>query len=469
MKQKVELKEIIHNGKIAPSAIDLEQVVLGAILIEKNAIDKVAGFLDADDFYLDKHRLIYSSIIDLYLHKKPIDLLTVTAKLKERKEIEIVGGIGFISDLTLRVASAANIEYHSHIVKEKSIKRKTIQVLSEGLEKAFDESDTFDLVSGLIRNLEKGVDLKKTQVQHISKAGIDVFKTMESNRELGQELIGLPSCLTDINKNLLGYCSPDLIIIGARPGEGKTTIAVNEAYHIAKHGNPVLFFSMEMKGNQLASKILSSLTQTDIKSIRSGKVDDETFRDIAYHVERSLSIPFYIVDASGLSTMEIKAITKKAIKDFGVKMIFVDYIQISKGSKAKYSTREEEVSDIAKDLKGIAMECDIPVMALSQMARLEKGTYRLPQLSDLKESGGLEANADIVIFPSRPFHHGVTEVKQFDNPFTENDAIIIIAKYRLGYCGATLVKFSGEHNQFYDVPQIQNEFSFTDRIFTQQN
>lgn len=466
MKKQVELKEVIHNGKLPPSAIDLEQVVLGAILIEKGAIDKVAGFLDLDDFYLETHKIIYKSIIDLYQNKKPIDILTVSAHLRASKEIEGIGGVSFLSELTMRVASAANIDYHAHIVKEKSIRRKTIQYLSEGLEKAFDENDTFELVSGLIKNLESGVDLKKTQIQHISKAGASVFDTMEANRELGQELIGLPSCLSDINKNLLGYCSPDLVIIGARPGEGKTTIAVNEAYHIAKNGYPILFFSMEMKGNQIASKILSSLTQNDIRSIRSGQLSYDRYKDVAYHVEKSLNIPFYIVDASGLSTMEIKAITKKAIKDFGVKMIFVDYIQISKGSKAKYSTREEEVSDIAKDLKGIAMECEIPVMALSQMARLEKGTYRLPQLSDLKESGGLEANADIVIFPSRPFHHGVTEVKQFDNPFTESDAIIIIAKYRLGYCGATLVKFSGEFNQFYDISTIENqvEFSFTERF-----
>ena len=264
----------------------------------------------------------------------------------------------------------------------------------------------------------------------------------------------------------MGYCSPDLIIVGARPGEGKTTLAVNEAFNIAKSGTPVLFFSMEMKGMQIASKVLSSLAETDIKSIRSGRIVDDKFSDVAYHTEKSLNVPFYIVDASGLSTIEIKAITKSAIKEYGVKMIFVDYIQISKGSKAKYSTREEEVSDIAKDLKGIAMECDIPVMALSQMARLEKGTYRLPQLSDLKESGGLEANADIVIFPSRPFHHGVTEVKGFDIQFTESDALIIIAKYRLGFCGATLVIFEGEYNRFRDKYEMPiKDFSFTDRPF----
>lgn len=459
-------KEITLGGKLPPQAIDLEEAVLGAILLERGTIDKVVSLLEPNDFYSEQHKEIYKSILSLYNEKKDIDILTVTNDLRTKKTLDNIGGSFFVVSITNRIASAANVEYHAHIVKEKSITRKTIQVLSDGLENAYNENDTFDLVGGLINKLESNIDLKKTQIQHISKAGSKVFDQMESNRNLGHELIGLPSCLKEINKNLMGYCSPDLIIIGARPGEGKTTLAVNEAFNIAKSGTPVLFFSMEMKGMQIASKVLSSLAETDIKSIRSGRIVEDKFSEVAYHTEKSLNVPFYIVDASGLSTMEIKAITKSAIKEYGVKMIFVDYIQISKGSKAKYSTREEEVSDIAKDLKGIAMECDIPVMALSQMARLEKGTYRLPQLSDLKESGGLEANADIVIFPSRPFHHGVTEVKGFDIQFSESDALIIIAKYRLGFCGATLVIFEGEYNRFrdkYDMP-VQ-DFSFTDRPF----
>ena len=457
-------KELSHGGKLPPQAIDLEEAVLGAILLERGTIDKVVSLLEPDDFYSQAHKEIYKSILSLYHDKKDIDILTITNDLRTKKILDSIGGAFFVVSVTNRIGSAANVEYHAHIVKEKSITRKTIQVLSDGLENAFNENDTFDLVGGLIKKLESNIDLKKTQIQHISKAGSKVFDQMESNRNLGHELIGLPSCLKEINKNLMGYCSPDLIIVGARPGEGKTTLAVNEAFNIAKSGTPVLFFSMEMKGMQIASKVLSSLAETDIKSIRSGRIVDDKFTEVAYHTEKSLNVPFYIVDASGLSTMEIKAITKSAIKEYGVKMIFVDYIQISKGSKAKYSTREEEVSDIAKDLKGIAMECDIPVMALSQMARLEKGTYRLPQLSDLKESGGLEANADIVIFPSRPFHHGVTEVKGFDIQFSESDALIIIAKYRLGFCGATLVIFEGEYNRFrdkYDMP-IQ-DYNFTDR------
>lgn len=457
-------KELSHGGKLPPQAIDLEEAVLGAILLERGTIDKVVSLLEPNDFYLQAHKEIYKSILSLYNEKNDIDILTVTNDLRTKKTLDSIGGSFFVVSITNRIASAANVEYHAHIVKEKSITRKTIQVLSDGLENAFNENDTFDLVGGLIKKLESNIDLKKTQIQHISKAGSKVFDQMESNRNLGHELIGLPSCLKEINKNLMGYCSPDLIIVGARPGEGKTTLAVNEAFNIAKSGTPVLFFSMEMKGMQIASKVLSSLAETDIKSIRSGRIVDDKFSDVAYHTEKSLNVPFYIVDASGLSTMEIKAITKSAIKEYGVKMIFVDYIQISKGSKAKYSTREEEVSDIAKDLKGIAMECDIPVMALSQMARLEKGTYRLPQLSDLKESGGLEANADIVIFPSRPFHHGVTEVKGFEIQFSESDALIIIAKYRLGFCGATLVIFEGEYNRFRDKYEMPiQDFSFTDR------
>ena len=457
-------KELSHGGKLPPQAIDLEEAVLGAILLERGTIDKVVSLLEPNDFYLQAHKEIYKSILSLYNEKNDIDILTVTNDLRTKKTLDSIGGSFFVVSITNHIASAANVEYHAHIVKEKSITRKTIQVLSDGLENAFNENDTFDLVGGLIKKLESNIDLKKTQIQHISKAGSKVFDQMESNRNLGHELIGLPSCLKEINKNLMGYCSPDLIIVGARPGEGKTTLAVNEAFNIAKSGTPVLFFSMEMKGMQIASKVLSSLAETDIKSIRSGRIVDDKFSDVAYHTEKSLNVPFYIVDASGLSTMEIKAITKSAIKEYGVKMIFVDYIQISKGSKAKYSTREEEVSDIAKDLKGIAMECDIPVMALSQMARLEKGTYRLPQLSDLKESGGLEANADIVIFPSRPFHHGVTEVKGFEIQFSESDALIIIAKYRLGFCGATLVIFEGEYNRFRDKYEMPiQDFSFTDR------
>jgi replicative DNA helicase len=459
-------KELSHIGKLPPQAIDLEEAVLGAILLERGTIDKVVSLLEPEDFYSEAHKEIYKSILSLYHQKNDIDILTVTNDLRTKKTLDSIGGAFFIVSVTNRIASAANVEYHAHIVKEKSITRKTIQVLSDGLENAFNENDTFDLVGGLIKKLESNIDLKKTQIQHISKAGSKVFDQMESNRNLGHELIGLPSCLKEINKNLMGYCSPDLIIVGARPGEGKTTLAVNEAFNIAKSGTPVLFFSMEMKGMQIASKVLSSLAETDIKSIRSGRIVDDKFTEVAYHTEKSLNVPFYIVDASGLSTMEIKVITKSAIKEYGVKMIFVDYIQISKGSKAKYSTREEEVSDIAKDLKVIAMECDIPVMALSQMARLEKGTYRLPQLSDLKESGGLEANADIVIFPSRPFHHGVTEVKGFDIQFSESDALIIIAKYRLGFCGATLVIFEGQYNRFRDKYEMPiQDFSFTDRPF----
>ncbi len=461
MKRKVEAIDVILNGKIPPHEIESEISLLANLLTIKNTIDKAKPILTHKDFYDSRHEAIYLSMEVLYSENKPINIVTVMQELKKNKSLELIGGIMFLTSITDKIVYC-DVEFTARLIKEKSILRNTIEILTHGITNGFENGiDVFDYVNDLVKDIEKNIDIKKSQIQHISSIGMEVFNKMEENKNSGSELIGLPSCLKKVNEKLLGYSAPDFIILAARPGEGKTTFLVNEFYTIAKAGHPVLLFSMEMKVHQIVMKILSSLAETTVLSIRSGKIEDEEYKQVALHVEKSLNIPFYVVDASGLTTMEIKAITKSAIKDFGIKIVGVDYIQIAKGS-SKYGSREQEVSDIAKDLKGLAMECEIPVIALSQMSRFEKGTYRLPQLQDLKESGGLEANADIVMFITRPHYHGVTEVKGYTITFGENDALFIVSKYRLGSIGGELIKFEGKYNRFSDYEKETNYTDYTE-------
>lgn len=448
---KKNLEDIIFNGKIPPQAMDLEEAVLGAMMLEKSAPEKGLSVLKEDYFYSDAHRLIFKAIAELFSKSKPIDILTVTAELRRQGNIELSGGAFYVTQLTNRVASAANIEYHASIVYQKYVAREMIQIAGEIGKQAFeDTTDPFELVKDSVGKIERLTDLKKTVIQHISKAGNKVFEQMEKNRESGKEIIGLESSLKEVNKHIQGYSAPDLIIIGGRPGEGKTTFLVNEFYHMACKGIPVLMFSLEMDCAQIVMKILSSLASVKVGQIRSGKVSDDDFLQVAYHTEKSLGIPFHIVDAVGLTPMEIKAISKKAISELGIQIIGVDFLQACKPDQ-KDNNRANEVSAIARGFKNIAKELNIPVIALAQLSRLDKSsTYRLPILNDLKESSGIEEAADIVGFVTRPHYHGATEVRGFKMVFGEHDALLIFAKYRLGQTGPILIAFNGAFNKFSD-------------------
>jgi len=444
----------LDYGKIPPQALDLEEAVLGAIMLEKDSILSVLDILEPGSFYKESHQMIYEVAQSLSQQEKPIDLLTVTEELRKLDKLEAVGGAVYIAQLTSRVGSAAHLEYHARIVAQKYIQRELIRVSSDIQERAFDEGtdvdDLLDFSERELLNIAEGHikketirirDLLKTAVEQIEEAG-----------KRDDSLSGVPSGFTRLDRLTSGWQKSDLIIVAARPSMGKTAFVLSMARNMAvEHSRPVAFFSLEMSSIQLVNRLIIGETQLSSSKIRTGRLENYEWEQLEYKIKDLEQSPIYVDDTPAISIFEFRAKCRRLKQKYDVQAVVIDYLQLMTGPKESAGSREQEVSSISRSLKSVAKELDIPIIALSQLNRsveMRSGNKR-PQLSDLRESGAIEQDADLVIFIHRPEYYGL-DVDEEGNSL-RGIAEIILAKHRNGPVGDIQLKFVREYAKFVDL------------------
>jgi replicative DNA helicase len=452
----VKVREIEDGmGKLPPQAIDLEEVVLGAIMLEKDALTEVIEILQPEMFYKDEHNRIFKAIKQLFGANKPIDILTVTNQLKSNNELDMVGGAYYISKLTNGVTSSANTEYHARIIIEKFIQRKLIDVSSQIIKSAYEDStDVLDLLdksqNELFTLTESNFRRGTRDMSDIIKDAIDFI---ENARKSSGGLSGIPSGYPELDRITGGWQKSDLLILAARPGMGKTAFALNMARNMAvDYKIPVAIFSLEMSAVQLVTRLMSAEAEIPADILRKGQVTDEQWQGLANRITGLSKAPIFIDDTAGLSVFELRAKCRKLKSQHDIQFVVIDYLQLMTlgGEKDKNVNREQEISTISRSLKALAKELEIPILALSQLSRdVEKrGGDKKPILSDLRESGAIEQDADIVMFIYRPgYYDHSTENNQDD----ANEAEINIAKHRNGKIADIPLLFIGKLAKFIPV------------------
>jgi replicative DNA helicase len=457
---KVTSSPLLEHGKLPPQAVELEEAVLGALMLEKDAVNTVIDILQAKSFYKDAHQRIFEVIQELFQRSEPIDILTVTNRLKQKGELDLIGGAYFISQLTNRVASAANIEFHARIISQKYIQRELIRISSEIINDAFDETtDVFSLLdkaeSGLFAvsegNIRKNYDSMSTLIRL-------AIKQIESAKNQDGSVIGVPSGFTDLDRITSGWQKSDLIILAARPAMGKTSFALSLGRNAAiDFKMPIAVFSCEMSSLQLVTRLVSSESEISSEKLRSGNLANHEIEQIHAKIADLAEAPIFIDDTPALSVFELRAKARRLKAQHDIQLIVVDYLQLMTVGGDGKGNREQEISTISRSLKSIAKELDIPVIALSQLSRAveTRGGDRRPQLSDLRESGSIEQDADMVLFIHRPEYYGLTEDEEGNS--TRGVANIIIAKHRNGSVGDVQLKFTNELAKFGDL--IDNDFN----------
>lgn len=445
----------LEHGKLQPQATDLEEAVLGAMMLEKEAVNTAIDILQPKSFYKESHQKIFEIIQDLFQKSEPIDILTITNALKQKGELEIVGGPYYITQLTNRVASAANIEFHARIIAQKYIQRELIRISTEIITDAYDETtDVFTLLdraeSGLFGvtegNIRKNYDSMSTLIRSAIKQ-IEQAKGHEGN------VIGVPSGFTDLDRMTSGWQPSDLIILAARPAMGKTAFALSLARNAAvDFQKPIAIFSLEMSSLQLVTRLISAESELSSGKLRSGNLRNDEIEQIHAKIGGLSEAPIFIDDTPGISVFELRAKARRLKSQHDIQLLVVDYLQLmtAGGEGNKGGNREQEISTISRSLKSIAKELNIPVIALSQLSRAveSRGGDRRPQLSDLRESGSIEQDADMVMFINRPEYYGLTEDENGNS--TLGIANIIIAKHRNGAVGDVQLKFTSELAKFGD-------------------
>ncbi|MEP7263053.1 MAG: replicative DNA helicase [Bacteroidota bacterium] len=453
--------EILH-GKLPPQAVDLEDAVLGALMLDKDAVANVIDILHPECFYKDAHQKIYHAIHTLFHQTQPVDILTVTQQLRKTGDLEIAGGAYYITQLTNRVASAANIEFHSRIILQKYIQRELIRISTETITNAYEEtSDVLELLDNAERNLfslAEGNIRKNYEDMHnlITKA----IKEIEIAAKQTAGVTGVQSGFTDLDRVTAGWQKSDLIIIAARPGMGKTAFTLSMARNAAvKFNRAVAFFSCEMSSLQLVNRLISSESEINSEKIKKGLLADHEWAQLNSRIAPLTKAPLYIDDTPALTVFELRAKCRRLVAEKKVELIIIDYLQLmTTGGDNRGGNREQEISTISRSLKSIAKELNVPIIALSQLSRAveSRGGSKKPQLSDLRESGAIEQDADMVLFIYRPEYYDLTEDENGNS--TANVAEIIVAKNRNGALKSVNLKFLGHLTKFTDL----DNFDFVD-------
>src|SRR6056300_1812624 len=435
----------LERGKIPPQATDLEEVVLGAMLIDKKGVDEVIDILHPDVFYKDAHRFIYEAIFTLFETSEPIDLLTVSAQLKKEGQLEKVGGDFYLINLTQKVASSAHIEFHARIILQKYIQRSLIKISNEIIQEAYEDStDVFDLLDAAESKL---YDVTQGNLKRSAETAQNlVIQAKKRIEEIANKegLSGIPSGFDKLDKLTSGWQPSDLIIVAARPGMGKTALTLSMARNMAVNNNHgVAFFSLEMSSVQLITRLISSETGLSSEKLRSGKLEKHEWEQLNVKVKALETAPLFIDDTPSLSIFDLRAKARRLASQHGIKLIMVDYLQLmTAGGSQKGGNREQEISTISRNLKALAKELNVPVIALSQLSRAveTRGGSKRPLLSDLRESGAIEQDADIVSFIYRPEYYGMTEWDDDQSP-CQGQAEFIVAKHRNGGLDNIRLKF----------------------------
>jgi replicative DNA helicase len=448
------------DGKLQPQATELEEAVLGAMMLEKEALSTVIDILKPEAFYKPAHQSIYRAIVDLFNDSEPVDILTVTNKLKKNGELEIAGGAYSVSQLTNRVASSANVEYHARIILQKYIQRELIRISTEVINLSYEESsDVFDLLDKATESIYQLVDANvRKQQDSISKLLAKAIEQIEEASQQTTGVTGVPSGFTTVDRVTGGWQKSDLVILAARPAMGKTALVLTLCRNAAVDFNkPVVVFSLEMSSLQLVNRLISAEAELEQEKIRKGDLKDYEFVQLNERIHKLSKAPLFIDDTPALSIFELRAKARRLKENHDIQMIVIDYLQLmTSGVEGRGGNREQEISYISRSLKSLAKELDIPIIALSQLSRdVEKratGTKR-PQLSDLRESGAIEQDADMVIFIYRPEYYGL-DVFEDDQP-SRGMAELYIAKNRHGSIAQPRVRFIGQFAKFADVDYVE--------------
>ncbi|MCO4822766.1 MAG: replicative DNA helicase [Flavobacteriaceae bacterium] len=461
---KVDKSTIIslEKGKIPPQALDLEEVVLGAMMIDKKGVDEVIDILSPDAFYKVAHQYIFEAIFKLFEGSEPIDLLTVSSQLKKERRLEAAGGDFYLISLTQKVSSSAHIEFHARIILQKFIQRSLIKISNEIIEDSYDETkDVFDLLDKAESKLYEVTqgNIKKSS-ETAQELVIQAKKKIEeiSNKE---GLSGIPSGFDKLDKLTSGWQESDLIIVAARPGMGKTALTLSMARNIAVNQNiPVAFFSLEMASVQLITRLISSETGLSSEKLRTGKLEKHEWEQLNVKVKALEKAPLFIDDTPSLSIFDLRAKARRLASQHGIKLIVIDYLQLMTGGSSHGGNREQEISMISRNLKALAKELSVPVIALSQLSRAveTRGGSKRPLLSDLRESGAIEQDADIVSFIYRPEYYKIDEWDDEERSPTEGQAEFIIAKHRNGGLENIRLKFIGHLGKFDNLDDFDTPF-----------
>ncbi|MFC5271621.1 replicative DNA helicase [Adhaeribacter terreus] len=452
-------------GKLPPQALELEEAVLGALMLEKDALTTVIDILRPQSFYKEAHQKIFSAIVGLFDKSEPIDILTVVTELRERGELEFVGGPYYISQLTTRVNSAANIEFHARIISENSIKRELIGISSEVLSKAYeDTTDVFDLLDRTEAQLfEVSESNIRKNFDDMRSLMVKAIKELEVKKNQKEGLTGVPSGFTALDRVTSGWQPSDLIILAARPGMGKTAFVVSAMRNAAvEFKKPVAIFSLEMSSLQLVNRLISAEAELDSEKIKKGNLEEYEWAQLNHKIAKLSEAPIYIDDTPGLSIRELRTKCRRLKAHHDIQMVIIDYLQLMTGSTDGKGpgNREQEIASISRALKMIAKELSVPVIALSQLSRAveTRGGDKKPMLSDLRESGSIEQDADMVVFLYRPEYYKITE-DEMGNP-TAGTGEVIIAKHRNGSLENVILKFIGKYTKFADLDgDFNSEFN----------
>ena len=449
-------KNIDSNyAHLQPQAVELEKVVLGALMIDSDAFSMVSEILKPETFYEPRHQKIYQAIQTMNMEERPVDIMTLIDELTKMGEIDKIGGASYLMDISSQVASAAHIEYHARILAQKALARQLIHYAGDIETRAFDESvDVDELMQHAEGELfsisQNNMKQDYVQVDPVIKEALDILKRAAAN---AGGLTGIPTGFAGLDDMTSGWQASDLVIIAGRPAMGKTSFALSIAKNVAvDYHVPTAFFSLEMNNVQLVNRLISNVCEVSGHKILTGQLDDEDWKRLDVKIRALTGAPIYIDDTPGLSIFELRTKARRLVREKGVKIIMIDYLQLMNANGMKFGSRQEEVSTISRSLKGLAKELNVPVLALSQLSRNVENREGIegkrPQLSDLRESGAIEQDADMVLFVHRPEYYRIFQDEKGND--LHGMAQIIIAKHRKGATGDVLLNFRGEFTRFQD-------------------
>ena len=440
------------DNRLPPQDMEAEMSVLGGVLLENEALNKVLELLTAEDFYRESHGKIFAAMTELSEHGEPLDLVTVRSALEKRGELDAVGGMDYLAMLVDFVPTAANIVYYSRLVKEKSLQRRLIRVATEIVQRGYEGGDvevTLDWAEKLIFEISN--QRNRSSWQAVKDLIPPVLKKIEVLSVRQESVTGVPTGFKDLDRLTAGFQPSDLIIIAGRPSMGKTAFALNIVEYAAlEHNIPTVIFSLEMGQNQLVMRMLCSLARVDANRMRTGQLGEKDYQPILRAAGRLDAAPIYIDETAAISALELRSKARRLKADKGIGLVVVDYLQLMQGRNNEES-RQQEISDISRSLKALAKELQIPVVALSQLNRsLESRNDKRPMLSDLRESGAIEQDADVIMFVYRDavYCEDCRDHNKVCTKGHENDAEIIVGKQRNGPIGTVHLTFLGSYTRF---------------------
>lgn len=449
------------TGKVPPQNVDVEKTVLGSVFIDPESLIKITDTLKAEDFYEDRHRIIFDAILDLYGDRKPVDMVSVSSRLRDKQMLESVGGVGYLAELSESISTSAHIQSYAEIIADKNTLRQLVRIGGDITELGYKEDED---VSQLLDQSEQKLfavsqkHLKKNFVP-MKDILVDAFDRFDEMHNRGDSISGVPTGFKELDTLLSGFQKSDLIILAARPSVGKTSLAMDVARQAAKSDVPVAMFSLEMSKEQLADRMLSSESGIDLWKLRNGKIGNDPrndeYRQLNAAMNALASCPIFIDDSGTLNIMELRTKARRLKMEQGLGLIIIDYLQLMEGRfKSTGDNRTQEVSDITRSLKSVARELDIPIVALSQLSRLvEQRNPAIPRLADLRESGSIEQDADIVMFIYRKAMDKSQNCPEEERRIAE----IHISKHRNGPTGTVQLFFNEERTSFSNLDTVMHD------------